>query len=342
MKHRIAAAKRLSYWILALGVAAPLLYYSLRGIAWREVWRLLGHTAPAFLVLSFLVATISLLLRALRWRLLLVQKTSKESSIGFVSVFAALSVGYCGNLFLPARAGELVRTLMVSSATRLSKAFVLTTAICESASDAVALVLISSVVLLSLPVKPGWFAHAAVPFAAAGIAAVLMVALLPKLGPAFARWLDRAPVSAHLRQKAQLQLAHVLEGLRTLHSGRLLLSFVALTALIWLLDSLTAILAMRALALPTTLATAFLLTTGLALASALPSTPGYVGIYQFVAVSVLVPFGFSKTDAIGYILLFQALQYALMIFWAACATLAGRARLASAREAVAESVERSA
>ena len=37
------------------------------------------------------------------------------------------------------------------------------------------------------------------------------------------------------------------------------------------------------------------------LASALPSTPGYVGIYQFVAVSVLTPFGFSRTDAIAYI-----------------------------------------
>jgi uncharacterized membrane protein YbhN (UPF0104 family) len=40
-----------------------------------------------------------------------------------------------------------------------------------------------------------------------------------------------------------------------------------------------------------------------------------VGIYQFVAVSVLVPFGFSKTDAIAYILLAQAGQYVLTAFW---------------------------
>jgi hypothetical protein len=54
------------------------------------------------------------------------------------------------------------------------------------------------------------------------------------------------------------------------------------------------------------------LITGLGLGSALPSTPGYVGIYQFVAVSVLVPFGFSRTDAIAYILLAQALQYVII------------------------------
>ena len=53
---------------------------------------------------------------------------------------------------------------------------------------------------------------------------------------------------------------------------------------------------------------AFLLIAGLGLGSALPSTPGYVGIYQFVAVTVLTPFGFSRTDAIAYILVAQALD----------------------------------
>ena len=45
------------------------------------------------------------------------------------------------------------------------------------------------------------------------------------------------------------------------------------------------------------------------------STPGYVGIYQFVAVTVLQPFGFSRTDAIAYILVAQALLYVVIGFW---------------------------
>ena len=60
---------------------------------------------------------------------------------------------------------------------------------------------------------------------------------------------------------------------------------------------------------------AFLLVAGLGLGSALPSTPGYVGIYQFVAVKMLSPFGVSKTDAIAYILLFQAMNYAVVLLW---------------------------
>jgi hypothetical protein len=65
------------------------------------------------------------------------------------------------------------------------------------------------------------------------------------------------------------------------------------------------------LALPT----AFLLIAGLGIGSALPSTPGYLGIYQFVAVSVLTPFGFARTDAIAYILLLQALGYVVISCW---------------------------
>jgi uncharacterized membrane protein YbhN (UPF0104 family) len=60
---------------------------------------------------------------------------------------------------------------------------------------------------------------------------------------------------------------------------------------------------------------AFLLMAGLGLGSALPSTPGYVGIYQFVAVRVLTPFGFSRTDAIAYILVAQALSYVVIGLW---------------------------
>ena len=40
-----------------------------------------------------------------------------------------------------------------------------------------------------------------------------------------------------------------------------------------------------------------------------------MGIYQFVAVSVLTPFGFRKVNAIAYILLAQAVQYVILTFW---------------------------
>ncbi len=84
------------------------------------------------------------------------------------------------------------------------------------------------------------------------------------------------------------------------------------------MDAVGAVFAAKALGLAMALPVAFLLLAGMGLASALPSTPGYVGIYQFVAVSVLHAVRLStRTNAIAYILLVQALTYLVIGCWGA-------------------------
>jgi uncharacterized membrane protein YbhN (UPF0104 family) len=107
----------------------------------------------------------------------------------------------------------------------------------------------------------------------------------------------------------------VLQGVRSFHDVGRLCRFLALTAVIWCLDGMTTVLCAHSIGLSINLPLAFLLVAGLGLGSALPSTPGYVGIYQFVAVSVLTPFGFSRTDAIAYILFYQAVSYLVVLTW---------------------------
>ena len=125
----------------------------------------------------------------------------------------------------------------------------------------------------------------------------------------------KCPIPEGICNKLIAALEQINIGLRTFHDPTRVLGFFSLTMVIWFSDAAATLVGMRALGLTTTLAIALLLITGLGLGSALPSTPGYVGIYQFVAISVLVPFGFSKTNAIAYILLAQALQYVLISFW---------------------------
>ena len=307
------SSRRTAYWILALLFAGVLLYLSLRGIRWTEVWHILSHANGVLIACSVAVASFALFMRAVRWRVLL----RAGAPVTVSTAFWATAAGYFGNNFLPARAGEVIRTLIVSRASGLSKTFVLTTALSERMCDAISLVLISSIVLLALPVKPGWFAHAATPFAILGLSGACGIIILPKIQRFCHRCLHLLPLSSELKTKLLGILDQVLVGMRSFHNFKRVSAFIGLTAVIWFSDAVGTILSMRALGLPGTLPTALLVVTGLGLGSALPSTPGYVGIYQFVAVSVLTPFGFSKTDAIAYILLAQAVQYALITFWGA-------------------------
>src|SRR5689334_10719562 len=96
---------------IAMLLAAGLLYYSLRGIQWPQVWRLVSGARLSYLGLICVLVTLSLFLRAFRWRILL----TAEGPVSVRVAFWATAAGYFGNNFLPARAGELVRTFMVSA-----------------------------------------------------------------------------------------------------------------------------------------------------------------------------------------------------------------------------------
>lgn len=307
---------------IAFLLAAALVYYSLRGIQWPQVGGLVAKAKLSYLGLGCCITTVSLFLRAFRWRILL----TAEGAVSIPDAFWATSAGYFGNNFLPARAGELVRTFMVSASTGLNKAYVLTTALSERIVDAIALVVISALVLLTLPARPGWLSTAAKPFAVLGLTGVLAIALLPRLEWLGRRMLERAPLPPGLRNKLLGVMENGLRGIRAFHEPRRLFGFLGLTIVIWFLDAVATVIGAAALGLAMPLAVAFLLIAGLGLGSALPSTPGYVGIYQFVAVSVLVPFGFSKTDAVAYILVAQALQYVVIGVWGALGFLKYRRR----------------
>lgn len=312
------------YWVVSLALAGVLLYFSLRGVDWARVWQILqgadfGGVAGAFAMMSG-----GLALRSIRWRVLL----SMRRHVSIADAFWATSAGYLGNNFLPARAGEVIRTLMISRRTGLSRTFVLTTALCERVVDAITLVIISSVVLLMVPEQPGWLAEAAEPMAFAGLCAAAVLILAPPLESFWLRVINRFPLPGKLKDFAKYALAQGLEGVRSFHDRGRFARFAGLTAVIWCIDAVVVVVLAQAIDVNITLPVAFLLIAGLGLGSALPSTPGYVGIYQFVAVSVLTPFDISRNQAIAHILLFQALIYVLFLAWGSIGAWRG-ARAAS-------------
>ena len=92
--------------------------------------------------------SVTLFVRACRWRVLL----DAEGAVSVSTAFWATATGYFGNNFLPVRAGELIRSLMISSRARLDLPFVLATALSERVADAIAaLVGITAVLLPMLP-----------------------------------------------------------------------------------------------------------------------------------------------------------------------------------------------
>jgi glycosyltransferase 2 family protein len=289
--------------VLSTLLAGVLLYFSLRGVAWGRVWAIIAGARWSYLALAAAITSFSFFQRSLRWRILL--NTETWFSVG--TVFWANMAGYMGNNFLPARAGELIRTYLISKRSSLTKTYVLTTALGERLMDVIALVLWSSIVLLGVNTKPRWMQELSGTMAIIAGAGAIVIMVLPHTGGLVENLLRRIPLPEGLRKRL-LQLAgQILLGLRAFHNWGRFTGFVFLTITIWVSDACSVIVGARALGFTVSFRVALLLLTGLGLGSALPSTPGYVGIYQFVAVTVLTPFGIGRDEALAYILVAQVM-----------------------------------
>ena len=302
-----------SRWILlfAFLLATLLLYLAMRGVDWAELWHIIQSARLEYLILACLLTSINSLVRSLRWRILL----SAERWLGVLDVFWAMMVGYLGNLLLPARAGEVVRSVALGRRVQLSVSFVLATTLTERILDTGVLVLIGSAVLATLHDAPPSLLNAGKGIAVLSASGLAWVFILPMLERPFQSVLDRLPLTSTWKTKLSGLLGQFLMGMNSLrHVGRAL-SFLALTAIIWMGDAVVAVTIAYALGLALSIPQALLLGVALGLSSAIPSTPGYIGIYQFVAVTILSPFGFTHSQALAYILVFQALSYLIIAFW---------------------------
>jgi uncharacterized protein (TIRG00374 family) len=288
--------------VFSFTLAGVLLYLSIRKVEWRQVWAAISHCNFTLLAASLAVSFCSYFLRSLRWRVLL----NTQAQLPVLTVFWANSAGYLGNNVLPARAGELIRTAMVSSRSSLTKTFVLTTALAERLMDAIVLVISGTVVLHFMPNKPAWLAATASSLLIAGAGGAVLLISIPALeAPAF-RLLEKMPLAHKTVERFEHGIEHIAAGIRAFHDPARFSLFLLLTVGIWGLDSYSVTVLAAALSMHMSMAVALLLLVGLGLGSALPSTPGYIGIFQFVAVTVLMPFHFTRSDAIAFILVAQA------------------------------------
>ena len=306
-------AGRAVSWIVSALLAAVLLYYALRGVDWPGVWRTLAGARWNYIAAAAAIISGSFFLRGLRWRILLNAGTSGGARCGVATVFWANMAGYLGNNFLPARAGELVRSFLISRHSSLSKTYALTTALAERLADVIALVLWSSLIVMGLRSEPGWMAGLSRSMAVVAAAGAAAIAVAPHTGGLVRTLLEHIPMPLNLRGRLLGMTEQVLLGLGAFHHWGRFFLFAIFTVAIWLADAASTMVGAASLGLHIPFPVAMLLLAGMGLGSALPSTPGYVGIYQFVAVTVLVPFGISRDGALAYILLAQAIGYVVVL-----------------------------
>ena len=224
-------------------------------------------------------------------------------------------VGYMGNAYLPARAGEIIRSVFLGREKGLGVSFVLATALTERALDVIALVIIGSIAMLGQSSIPFELQSAVRVTAGIGVIGLIFILIMPHQEKLVFSVLNKFPLPDKFRGVFDEQISRFLIGMRSIQNVKRLITFIALTIIIWFVDAIANVIGVHIIGQNLNMGQALILLAALGLSSAIPSTPGYIGVYQFVAVIVLIPFAFSRSDALAYILISQILSYLVITFW---------------------------
>ncbi|MBQ3440057.1 MAG: flippase-like domain-containing protein [Bacteroidales bacterium] len=102
--------KRILQYILWTGVAAALLWFSFRGVNWKDFGEALRNCHWGYVVLSMVFGALALWFRAMRWRM---QLLPIDPSTSRLTCFDAYNICMVVNLVVP-RAGEVARSALVT------------------------------------------------------------------------------------------------------------------------------------------------------------------------------------------------------------------------------------
>ncbi len=119
---------RSAFGLLLAGV---FLYVAFRDVALAELWQTLLEVNFGWIFLFLVIAGASHLIRAWRWKYLLIHL---KAGISVHRLFSAVMIGYMINNLLP-RAGELVRAYVVGKLEGISKSAALGTVVVERILD---------------------------------------------------------------------------------------------------------------------------------------------------------------------------------------------------------------
>ena len=300
---------------LGLGLSALLLWWTLRGAPLTEVWEVIAHSNALLFAAATAAGTSIFAIRARKWRTILAPVVE---GIPFGPLWRATAIGMMVNNVVPARAGEFARAYALTrEVPRVSFPASLASLAVDRVFDAIVLLLLMFGALLDPTFPPAvTIAGQSVPtLARGGVAAVLVLLVglysfvaFPLFFEAAFRWLARR-ATPKLEERGAAMLRAFADGLGVLrHPGRFAAVF-GWTLVHWLVHALALWLGFKAVGIQVPYSAALFLQGLLGIAVAIPSSPGFFGVFEGAAKVGLAIYGVGPTLAVSW-----ALGYHLLTF----------------------------
>ncbi|HEV2122913.1 MAG TPA: lysylphosphatidylglycerol synthase transmembrane domain-containing protein [Chloroflexota bacterium] len=317
---------------IALGAIISLIFLilAIRGLDLEHVGQAMGGAAYGWLIPALVLYFSGVWVRTVRWQYLL--RPLQIVSTG--RLFPVVVMGYMANNVLPARLGEFARCYVLRRREGIPQTAALGTVLLERIMDGLTMLAFMGVALPPLPFSASLYQLMLGAGALFGTATAGLIVLVtrPVLTARLLALIAR-PLPGMWGTRIQGLGATFLSGFATLGGGAAALRVFGLSCIAWLLEAGMYLVLMFAFPFIPSLPLAILTTAVVNLGTLIPSSPGYVGVFDFIGKSVLAQFGVPEATALAYVLVVHAalvVPITLLGFWYAWREGVSLSRLANA------------
>lgn len=304
-------------WKSALGIVISIgaMWWALKGQSFGDLWKVLQASNWMLFLVATAVLTCIFPLRARRWRTIL---EPVAGTISFGPLWRSTAIGMMMNNVFPFRAGEFARAYAL---TREVPRVPMTTAFGSLAVDRI----FDAIVLLALmfgamldpafPVGVTLGGRTMPQLAMGGIAAVLVllaVCYAVVLQPARVMTLIGSIVR-RVAPKFEAPIVRLVEhgigGLAVLKDSRRFLAVLFWAVAHWLVNAVGFYIGFMAVGIEVPFSAALFLQGVLGIGVAVPSSPGFVGVFESVSVVGLGVYGVPKDVAFSWAIALHLLSF---------------------------------
>lgn len=291
---------------VAIGISLAGLYFAFRGVEFEELLRAITRVNGSYILASVLLMVFSVVLRALRWRLIL----EPLQNISFHPLFGSTMIGYFGNSVLPFRLGELLRAYSLSLAKPISASKAFGTIVLERVLDMIGVLVVMVFFFVLYPFPP-WLKLSGL---IAGFGTGILILALTGLALAqsqiknkiFSWKIFQNPVGQKFRQVIE----SLVTGLVAIKSTKHLFAIIFYTIVMWVVYYACTYLVVLSIDVPVDWIAVGVTLVATTLAITIPAAPGYIGTYHATAVLVMVElFGVQLADAQAFAVLVHAIGF---------------------------------
>jgi hypothetical protein len=291
--------------IVGILISLIFIYVVFRNVNIKQVLDTFLRINYILIVPAIIVQVSSYWVRSIRWSIML----SGIKKIKVSRLFAIISISYALNNTLPLRAGDIARAYLIGEREGISKTAAFSTVILEKIYDGIMLLLFLGTISLLFPF-PSWVKSIGIAtsiiFLCALLFIIFLVAFRKRTMAVTEFFLKVAPEK--LRGKIIDILGKFIDGLDIIKNRKNLLPIAVSSVIIWTLEAYMIYAIANAFGFSNTVYMAIFTLVIVNLGIMVPSSPGYIGAFEYFCIKSLSLFNITKEVALGLALIFRVAE----------------------------------